>query len=351
MSSVMLENTHEQELSETSVDFQEHMYALGVECRGNTDAAPCAVVATVRDDMEVSALSLELAAEGIRLLRLNVDSLVDIEIVEYAETLQLVLAGELLQPRFFWARYMPDAFTVHDSGDASTALLRAYVVQHTKAFVQTIAELAPIVVNGAVTGFSRLAQQRAALLAGVRVPNSVVGRTILGAAHRINGERPADVVLKVVGEHWVQCPPGVLHGTFPRRLRRSESHQLGTEPAPLIVQEYVDHVHELRVYALAGEFVTYQVSGKSSASDLWISPESVSVTPYVLDSFQLEMMRRLVLEMRLDFGALDFLVTRDGELVFLEANLIGDWRFYEKCAGDTRVSNLVREYVIARMRG
>lgn len=44
--------------------------------------------------------------------------------------------------------------------------------------------------------------------------------------------------------------------------------------------------------------------------------------------------------LRLDYAALDFLVTGD-RAVFLEANLNGDWLWFERAAHDTSVTKAV----------
>lgn len=125
MSSIMLSKPHRQTLNGTSLDFQERMAELGVTAPTHEGATPCIVVATVRDDMEISALSLRLAARNIRLLRLNVDDLPDVDIVTYLDTLELIHGTEALRPVLFWARYLlhhPQRATAEPGSEAGELL-------------------------------------------------------------------------------------------------------------------------------------------------------------------------------------------------------------------------------------
>lgn len=352
MSSIMLSTPHRQILKGASLDFQERMAELGVIVQSHDGATPCIVVATVRDDMEISALSLELAARNIRLLRLNVDDLPDVDIVSYLDAFELIHGSEALRPVLFWARYL-----LHHPQRAVPAprsvggeVLGTYISQHNSAFIRTIEELSPHRINGDASATGRLAQQRLAARNGLRVPDTTVTRDISRGSHRVLARNDSALIGKVVGEHWVEHPPGVLNGTFPRVLEPSTLDRLGVEPAPLIVQEFVPHVFELRVYAVGDDTIAYRVQGKPSAEALWTDMDDVKVSVASLSSAHSAAIGQLIRELNIDFGALDFLVTEADELVFLEVNLVGDWRYFEKAAGDTRVSDSVLNLIAKKVQ-
>ncbi len=351
MSSIMLSNTHRQILDGRSLDFQERMADLGVMTPAQEDATPCVVVATIRDDMEISALSLRLAAQNVRLLRLNVDELPDVDIVSYLDTLELVHGAEVLRPVLFWSRYL-----LHHPQRAASEprslrgeILGTYVSQHNSAFIRTIEELCPRRMNDGAAATGRLAQQRVAARSGIRVPGTTVTRDVARGSRRVHTHDEAKLIGKVVGEHWVEQPPGVLNGTFPRVLEPSIIRNLDVEPAPLIIQEFVPHVFELRVYAVGDDTLAYRVEGKSSAEALWTDIDDVQVSATTLSSAHAAAIGRLIRELNIDFGALDLLVTESDELVFLEVNLVGDWRYFEKAAGDTRVSDSVLHHIAMKV--
>ncbi|MGS0562028.1 hypothetical protein [Microbacterium aurugineum] len=352
MSSIMLSKPHRQTLNGTSLDFQERMAELGVTAPTHEGATPCIVVATVRDDMEISALSLRLAARNIRLLRLNVDDLPDVDIVTYLDTLELIHGTEALRPVLFWARYLlhhPQRATA-ERGSEAGELLGPYVSQHNSAFIRAIEELSPHRVNEGASATGRLAQQRIAARSGLRVPETTVTRDISRGSRRVQAHDGSALIGKVVGEHWVEHPPGVLNGTFPRVLEPEVFRRLGVEPAPLIVQEFVPHAFELRVYAVGEDTISYRVDGKPSAEALWTDMNEVKVSATSLSSAHDSAIGQLIRELNIDFGALDFLVTEDDELVFLEVNLVGDWRYFEKAAGDSRVSDSVLNLIATKVQ-
>jgi glutathione synthase/RimK-type ligase-like ATP-grasp enzyme len=310
------------------------------------------VVATVRDDMEISALSLSLAAHNVRLLRLNVDDLPDVDITTYVGDLELSLGEELLSPRVFWSRY--ELYHPHRALESPQTeaenILGLYVSHHSSAFVRTIEELSPYCINEDATATGRLAQQRLAARSGVRIPETTVTRDIMRGWNRVSLNEQTQFVGKVIGEHWIEHPPGVLNGTFPQVFAEAELRDAAREPAPLIVQEYVRHSHELRIYAVGAEIIAYRIAGKVAADALWTDPEGVWISPVVLEQNDADLVSDLIRSFNIDFGAFDLLVTAAGELVFLEVNLVGDWRFFEKAAGDTRVSDAVLNLILSKVQ-
>ena len=99
---------------------------------------------------------------------------------------------------------------------------------------------------------------------------------------------------------------------------------------PVIVQEYVEHDAELRVYYVDGQVHGFEV-GKEAAADPWLAPDRVTVRHAELPQAVVSAATTLAEGLSLRYGAFDFLVQGD-RLVFLEVNPDGDWLWAERKA-------------------
>ncbi len=163
---------------------------------------------------------------------------------------------------------------------------------------------------------------------GVRVPRTIV-TTDPGSAP-FPGRK---VIVKALNRHFVEAEPGLLEGVFPEIGDRAAFHP---RDVPMIVQEYVEHTAELRVYHVDGEIRAFQVE-KPSPAAIWRDEDSVTVTPVPVPADVAEAVSRLADLWGLRYGAFDFLLTADGP-VFLEVNPDGDWRWFESKAGVDDIS-------------
>ncbi|BCB82897.1 ATP-grasp domain-containing protein [Phytohabitans suffuscus] len=189
---------------------------------------------------------------------------------------------------------------------------------------------APVIGNGP----GLLQQLDAARSANVRVPRTVV-TTRPGADVR---SLPGDpVVVKAVDRHFVESAPGRLNGVFAQVVRRADALRwAGSVPVPLVLQEYVHSDAELRVYHLGGAQAAYRVV-KAAPDSPWLDRGRVHVTACPVPPRVGRTVADLARRMGLVYAAFDLLMVGD-EPVFLEANADGDWRWYERLAGDGAVS-------------
>ncbi|WP_169949137.1 hypothetical protein [Microbispora sp. H11081] len=239
----------------------------------------------------------------------------------------LDLDGRRIAPTVVWARHFsPRAMPV--TPGAARALLRA---ESWDAFVRQLSSLAPVSLPGNRPG--RLEQLAGAAAAGIRVPRTVVTtRPAEAAAAMPDGK----VVVKVVGEHFVETAPGLLTGIFPEITSRAELLRRPALDYPVIVQEHVEHDAELRVYHVAGDVHGYAV-GKRAPDSPWREEAGVTVTAVAVPPAAADAVRRLANLWGLTYGAFDLLLSA-GDVVFLEVNADGDWRWFETKAGGRAVS-------------
>jgi hypothetical protein len=322
---------HRTSLAAESLDFQ---IRVGRPLDGAAEPAPCALVLTRTADREIDELSLGLAAAGVPLLRLDSDRADAQALCWDPEREVLVADGRDLRPSVCWSRYFTAASIPATGRPATTA----YARDQWWAAAVALAACGGRILNRAA-GPDRLAQLAGARAAGLVVPRTVVTTHPARDAARIAGD--GDVIVKAVGEHYVEPVPGALTGLTPRRVARVDLPD--SEPAPVLVQELVEAPRELRVYVVAGTLHAFAVT-KTSLSALWEAPEELAIEPTRLQAGLADTLTRLSREWRLDVAAFD-LLDAPGAPVFLEVNAACDWLWCERATGTSAVSDAVRRLI------
>jgi len=180
---------------------------------------------------------------------------------------------------------------------------------------------------------------------GIGVPRTVVATDPRRVAGLLRSSR---VVVKGLAGHFTEERPGELTGRFPAVLER-RMLAAGRPGPPLVVQEFVEHEAELRVYAVRGDVFAFEVV-KSGPADPWLAPERVGVRVAEPAETVAAAVKALMSAMGLRYAAFDFLL-RDGIPVFLEANADGDWRWIEERAGTSVVTAAVARMLCDLHRG
>ncbi|MGI5162409.1 hypothetical protein [Microbispora sp. CA-102843] len=305
-----------------------------------TDPAPCVVLADRAGCAEFAVLQDTLHHLGVPSVRVDAESVASLRLTvtvtgeaEHGGAAGgrtcgvLDLDGRRVAPTVVWARHFsPRAMPA--TASATQTLLRA---ESWDAFVRQLCSLAPESLPGNRPG--RLEQLAGAAAAGIRVPRTVVTTAPAEAAAAMPGPR---VVVKVVGEHFVEASPGLLTGVLPEIAARAEVLRRPALDYPVIVQEHVEHDAELRVYHVAGAVHAYAV-GKRAPDSPWREEAEVTVTPVAAPPAVADAVRGLASLWGLTYGAFDLLLSA-GEVVFLEVNTDGDWRWFEAKAGGRAVS-------------
>ena len=155
------------------------------------------------------------------------------------------------------------------------------------------------------------------------------------AAVELSGD---PIVVKVLDSHVVEATPGILDG-FPAQVlsREALAHVPADTQLPLVVQEYVPHDAEYRIYTARGEIIAAFEVSKTSPEAIWTEPDAVSIHEVKPPAEVAAVATELADRWHLGFGAFDVLATA-GAPVFLEVNSEGDWRWYERKARTRSVS-------------
>lgn len=181
-------------------------------------------------------------------------------------------------------------------------------------------------------------QLRVAQDVGLAIPDTLVTNDPAEARRFVDAHGYAKVVYKAFSatvDHWRET----------RVLRAEEVDQLDDVAlAPVIFQDYVEAVHDLRVTvvgdrvfaaAIGSQRTSYPVDFRMDMANATI--EEVEL-PAAVENGLLELMRRLGLV----YGAIDLRLRPDGRYVFLEVNPAGQWLFVEQETGQP-ISDAIAE--------
>ncbi|MFC6085112.1 ATP-grasp domain-containing protein [Sphaerisporangium aureirubrum] len=298
--------------------------------------APYVVLADRAGSSEFAALRHTLSRLGVPSVRVDAGGVAALALSVSVGDGTVTVDGHPIAPTVVWARHLSPR-AAPGAADPAAGMLRA---DSWRALIGQLGALAPSVLPGGAPG--RLEQLAGAARAGIRIPRTVVTTDPGPAAAAMPGP---DVVVKVLDEHFVETAPGLLVGVFPEVVPRAEAARWAPLDFPVIVQEHVRHDAELRVFHLAGAVYAYAVV-KSAPDALWRDATAVAVTPVPVPPRAAEVVRGLAELWGLIYGAFDLLL--DGEeVVFLEVNVDGDWRWFESKAGDRAVSHAAARMVRA----
>lgn len=176
---------------------------------------------------------------------------------------------------------------------------------------------------------NKLVQLREAQRAGLRVPRTIVGNDpdevrALWAACR--GQVVAKMLTPVA-----RSMGAPVAAVYTRTLDAADLDDLdGLALSPMIFQERIDKVRELRVVHVAGRCFAGSIDGDR---DDWRTRSPGPTSPWRIDRLPDDVADQLGALMRalgLRFGVADFLRARDGSHVFLELNPVGEWGMLER---------------------
>ena len=106
----------------------------------------------------------------------------------------------------------------------------------------------------------------------------------------------------------------------------------GLSICPMMFQRYVEKTYELRVAWVDGQAFVGALDGTRCGVD-WRYESTASWQPYTLPTDVYEKLAALMRRLSLRQGALDLIVTPQGEHVFLEVNPHGEWGMLERDLG------------------
>lgn len=104
--------------------------------------------------------------------------------------------------------------------------------------------------------------------------------------------------------------------------------------APVIFQEYIPAVADLRITAVGGRLFPAAIRVREKFRyDFRMAIDDMDIAPYELSQAIHDALLAMMTTMNLEYGAFDMRLTADGRCVFLEVNPAGQWLFVEHKTG------------------
>lgn len=330
---------------------------------------PCVLLLSRACDGELDAVQDRLAAEGVRTARLNADELLATDLLVAPDSRAARLNGRWLAPTVTWIRHFAvsaveaPATGVPGTGTAGDRARTRFLRESWQAAAGQLATISGTAIRPRRPGL--LAQLQLARRHRIAVPRTLLTTDPSRVGDAFDCPR---LVLKAAHHHFVESAPGRLTGVFPVIVERTGQGAAPPSPGPsspgpsfaappsaaghpappVIVQEYVEHEQELRVYYVAGRLHAFQVT-KDDPADPWLAPDRVGVRPVDPPPAVVSATRTLAAAMSLRYGAFDFLLSA-GTPVFLEVNPDGDWCWAEQRTRTTPVTTAVTAMLAALHR-
>lgn len=164
---------------------------------------------------------------------------------------------------------------------------------------------------------------------GFRIPDTVISNNVDDVTDLFG--RHKQVIYKTLDSFLIP-PDKIIYTNIVTKddvLKRREEISF----APCLFQEFVEKSHELRVTVVGDEIFAIAIDsqGNDRTKIDWRRDQSRSM--YVateLDETAIARLRTYMQRASLVYGAFDFVVTPEGQIVFLECNPGGQWLWLEK---------------------
>jgi glutathione synthase/RimK-type ligase-like ATP-grasp enzyme len=192
----------------------------------------------------------------------------------------------------------------------------------------------------------KVTQLRAAQECGFRLPQTLITNDPDEAKIFIDRRGYRNVVYKAFSaleEEWRET----------RLLKTDELSLLdNVRYTPVIFQEYVEAVYDLRITVVGGEVFPAAIHSQQTSYpiDFRMDMANAEITAVEIPQRIRGRLRKYVRKLGLQYGAIDMRLRPDGEYVFLEINPAGQWLFVEEKTGQPIAAALARLLVEGSVR-
>lgn len=170
----------------------------------------------------------------------------------------------------------------------------------------------------------------------LETPSTIVSNNKRGLVNFL--EQNGEVALKLMHQDFYKGVDGDFKGLYVNKLRIEDFKKFGgVEENPIVLQKYIDKEFEVR-YTVVGEnhFVCKIDSQKSDTAKIDWRRYDIPNTPHFILNPPAEIkenVSKLMTELGLEYGALDFIVDKRKNWVFLEVNSMGQFLWIEDLTG------------------
>lgn len=173
---------------------------------------------------------------------------------------------------------------------------------------------------------------------GLRIPDTLITNDPAEVRRFVDAHGYRDVIYKAFSateRDWRET-----------RLLRPEELQLldNVRYAPVIFQQYVEAVYDLRVTAVGDELFAVAIHSQETEYkvDVRMDIASARIEAVVLPAEVRQQLHALMSRLGLVYGAIDMRLKPDGRYVFLEINPAGQWLFVEEPSGQPIADAMAR---------
>jgi glutathione synthase/RimK-type ligase-like ATP-grasp enzyme len=180
-------------------------------------------------------------------------------------------------------------------------------------------------------------QLAVAAASGISIPKTLI-TTCFDEALKFFDECGGNVVVKVFGGNKLRDKEGRLMAVYTNRILRTDliAGRNGFSQSPVMLESYVPKAFELRVTAVGNELFACAIHSQDSkkTKDDWrhYDFEHVKHEAYQLPLHVQQNLVNFMKRCGIHFGAIDMVVTPQGDHVFLEVNPSGQWGWVERLA-------------------
>ncbi len=172
---------------------------------------------------------------------------------------------------------------------------------------------------------------------GWSVPDTIVTTDPVTAVAFVN-DNHGDAIIKAISYGWAQTEDGDEVTFYTRRVSEEDlRHADEVGSAPVMLQRRIPKAADLRVTVVGARVFATSIVPNSGVSDVidWreVPDEQLRYSAVALPGEVEERCRAVVEAFGLKFGALDLILTPEGEYVFLEINPNGQWAWIEMHTG------------------
>lgn len=202
-------------------------------------------------------------------------------------------------------------------------------------------------INTAFRGENKYLQRQLASKLGFLQPKQIVSNDKKDLVKFISDNK--EVVMKLMSQEFYETGDG-FKGLYVNKITLEEIDKYFAEQEnPIVLQEYVEKDYEVRYTAVGEKHFVCKINSQCSSRtkvdwrryDIKNTPHEVIQPP---DDIR-KKVDMLLKELNLSFGALDFVVNKQNEWVFLEINTMGQWLWIETLTG-LKISDAISEYLI-----
>ncbi|KAB7727018.1 MvdD family ATP-grasp ribosomal peptide maturase [Rudanella paleaurantiibacter] len=189
---------------------------------------------------------------------------------------------------------------------------------------------------------SREEQMRVARRAGLLVPNTCVTNSPAEARRFVQAQQPADVIVKSQASYAIQ-DDGQTMVMFTNRLTTDDMDALDDlQATPLMFQQAIEKEIELRITVAGHRIWAFSINSQASeiSQNDWRKNGVATVSdwkPYDLPQSVAQSLHTFMDLYGLNYGAIDMIVTPQGDHYFIEINSAGEFMWLD-CLQNFQIS-------------